>query len=132
MCAWQLEGCAVANMTKNFPSTIVEGGSARGSVTVQGIRSRPTFRITFRTLSDMALCGGRLNITYVPATVAPATQFLVLTNQNSAISGSAPSGTTLLRVVLDYAGTINTWEIPLNDYAETETTLVIPMHGGCK
>ncbi len=132
MSAWQLEGCAVANMAKNFPSTIIDGGSARGDIVVQGIRLRPTFHITFRTLSDMKLCGGRLNVTYVSATIAPATEFLVLAKQSSTISGSAPSGTTHIRIVLDYAGTTSVWEVPLKNGEHTKTTLVAQMYGGCE
>lgn len=132
LCAMLVESCAVANMAKNFPSTIIDDGSARGDIVVQGVRLRPTFHITFRTLSNMKLCGGRLNVTYAPATIAPATEFLILTNQSSAISGDAPSGTERIRIVLDYAGTTNVWNVPLQDGERSDTTLIVQMYGGCE
>ncbi|MFA6042470.1 MAG: hypothetical protein WCV85_04545 [Patescibacteria group bacterium] len=123
MCAWWIDGCAVAKLWKTIPGSIGKSASLDARMETQGIHFRPNFKIHFKTPSGRDIYGGHLGVTYSPATVQPRYKSIDLTT--SSFVGHAPPGATSLFIVLDYAGQSYEWTVLLDPHEYLEITLEV-------
>lgn len=119
-------GCAVANMVKNYPRMIVNGADAHVQIQYEGPPGgTQDFEVYFRTESGLDICGGNAAITVEPAIVPPATVLVDVVN--SRLKFSANHKTQHAVINLSYA-----WNNYVYVVFPGDTTIVIPISGGCK
>ncbi len=119
-------GCAVKNMVRNYPRTPFNEAAAQIKIQYDGPPGgTQDFRVRFKTESGLNLCGGNAAITVDPAIVPPATVLADVTN--SQLQFSANHKTQHAVINLSYA-----WNNYVYVVFPGDTTIVLPIPGGCK